>query len=71
MAPIITPVSSIVAGKINIKLHVRVINLWTVPDFSRPTEDNFIHLLLIDEKVNYDEKFISTIEIRIKINLGM
>ncbi|KEH33752.1 DUF223 domain protein [Medicago truncatula] len=51
MAPIITPVSSIVAGKINIKLHVRVINLWTVPDFSRPTEDNFIHLLLIDEKL--------------------
>jgi len=56
-------VSSIVVGKINIKLHVRVINVWIVPDFSRPTEDNFIHLLLLDEKVNYAEKFITTTEL--------
>jgi hypothetical protein len=51
MAPIITPVSEIVAGKINIKLHVRVIHMWTVPDYSKPREDGCLHMLLLDEKV--------------------
>ena len=60
MAPIITPVSAIVAGKVNIKLHVCVINLWIVLDFNRPTEDNYINLLLLDEKVKTTfEMFIS------------
>jgi len=51
MAPILTPVSAIVAGRINIKFQARVIHLWTVQDFTRPAEDISIHMLLIDEKV--------------------
>jgi hypothetical protein len=52
MAPILTPVSAIVAGRINIKFQARVIHLWTVQDFNRPTEDISIHMLLIDDKVS-------------------
>jgi len=51
MAPIVTPVYAIVAGKISIKLHVRVINVWTVSEFHNPAEDSSIHMLLLDEKV--------------------
>jgi len=51
MAPIVTPISAIVAGRIKIRLHVRVVHVWTIPEFNRPDEDNFIHLLLLDEKV--------------------
>jgi len=47
MAPIITPVSAIVAGRINIKLHVRVITLLSIPYFSRPNEDNNMHMILL------------------------
>jgi hypothetical protein len=52
MAPILTPVSAIVAGRINIKFQARVIHLWTVQDFNNPTEDIGIHMLLIDDKVS-------------------
>jgi len=44
-------VFAIVAGRINLKLKVRVINLWTIPDYNRSTEDASIHMLLIDEHV--------------------
>jgi len=37
--------------RINIRLHVRVIHIWTIPEFNRPREDGSIHLLLLDEKV--------------------
>lgn len=53
MAPIITPVSAIVAGRINIRLRVRVVHVWTIPEFNRPQEDSAMHLLLLDEKVSY------------------
>jgi hypothetical protein len=51
MAPIYTPVSAIVAGKIKLKLKVCVVHLWTVPDFNMPNEENFLHMLLLDERV--------------------
>ena len=51
MAPIITPVSAIVAGRINIRLRVRVINLWTVPDFNKPSDDGALRIMLLDAKV--------------------
>jgi len=53
MAPIITPISAIVAGKINIKLNVRVMNLWTVTDYNNADEETSIHMLLIDDKVSF------------------
>jgi len=55
MAPIITPVSAILAGKINITLRVRVINLWTVTitEFNNPSKDVSIHMLLLDDKVYF------------------
>lgn len=52
-APLITPVAAIVAGKINIKLRVRVIHVWTVSEFNNPNEDNSIHMLLLDDKVGF------------------
>lgn len=51
MAPIYIPVSAIVAGRIKIKLNVRVARIWTVADFNRPHEETFIHMLLLDDKV--------------------
>ncbi|RHN82124.1 putative nucleic acid-binding protein [Medicago truncatula] len=51
MAPLITPVAAIVAGKINIKLRVRVVHVWTVSEFNNPNEDNSIHMLLLDDKL--------------------
>lgn len=51
MAPIYTPVSAIVAGKIKLKLKVRVVHMWTVPDFNIPNEESFLHMLLLDERV--------------------
>ena len=53
MAPFITPVAAIVAGKINIKLRVRVVHVWTVSEFNNPNEDNSIHMLLLDDKVGF------------------
>jgi hypothetical protein len=53
MAPLITPVAAIVAGKINIKLRVRVVHVWTVSEFNNPNEDNSIHMLLLDDKVGF------------------
>lgn len=50
MAPITTPIAAILAGKINIKIHCRVIHMWTVPDYNNPTEDGCMHMLLLDEK---------------------
>jgi hypothetical protein len=52
MAPIITPVSAIVGGKINFKLKVRFIHMWSIPEFGNPAEDQFIHMLLLDERVH-------------------
>lgn len=51
MASILTPVSAIVAGKIKLKIRVRVINLWTVSEFNNPNEITAIHLMLLDDKV--------------------
>jgi len=51
MAPIFTPVSAIAAGRIKMKLNVRVIRLWTVYDFNKPTDEIFVHMLLLDDKV--------------------
>jgi len=51
MAPIITPVSRIVAGRINIRLRVHMVHIWTIPDYNNPQEDSYIHMLLIDENV--------------------
>jgi hypothetical protein len=39
MAPIITPVSVIVGGKINFKLKVRFIHMWSIPEYGKPAED--------------------------------
>lgn len=50
MAPVFTPVSAIVAGRIKYKLNVRVARMWTVTDFNRPHEETFIHMLLLDDK---------------------
>lgn len=52
MAPITTPIAAILAGKINIKIHCRVIHMWTVPDYNNPNEDGCMHMLLLDEKVH-------------------
>lgn len=51
MAPIYTPVSAIVAGKIKLKLKVRVLRLWSVPNFNNADEECFVHMLLLDDKV--------------------
>jgi len=51
MAPLITHVAAIIAGKINIRLRVRVVHVWTVSEFTHPNEDNSIHMLLLDDKV--------------------
>lgn len=51
MTSIVTPVSAIVAGKIKLKICVRVINLWTVSEFNNPNEITGIHMLLLDDKV--------------------
>jgi len=52
MAPITTPIAAILAGKINIKIHCRVIHMWTLPDYNNLNEDGFMHILLLDEKVH-------------------
>lgn len=52
MAPTITSVKDIMAGKIEWRLIVRVIRLWRVPDFKNPEQDNSIEMLLLDEKVS-------------------
>lgn len=51
MAPIYAPVSAIVAGKIKLKLKVRVLRFWSVPDFKNVDEEYFVHMLLLDDKV--------------------
>jgi hypothetical protein len=52
MTPIITPVSAIVGGRINFKLKVRFIHMWSIPEFGNPAEAQFIHMLLLDERVH-------------------
>jgi len=47
----ITAIDDIVAGKIDCKIRVRIVNLWKIPDFNKPTEASSIELLLLDEKV--------------------
>jgi len=47
----ITQISEIVTGRIDFNLKVRVMNMWTTPDRSRPTEQGNIHMILVDEKV--------------------
>jgi len=61
MAPIITPVSAILAGKVHIRLRVRVIHMWTVPDYNNPQEDGVLHMLLMDEKVFLFRVFVSVL----------
>jgi len=51
MAPMFTPVSAIAAGRIKIKLNIRVIRLWTVYDYNKPNDESFVHMLLMDDKV--------------------
>lgn len=51
MASHITAIDDIVAGKIDWKIRVRIVNLWKIPDFNKPKEASSIELLLLDEKV--------------------
>lgn len=41
----------IVAGKINWRLKVRVINVWTMPNRNFQHEINTLEMILIDSKV--------------------
>ncbi|GAU47160.1 hypothetical protein TSUD_287430 [Trifolium subterraneum] len=50
MAAVITPVSAIVGGRINFKLKVRLIHMWSVPGYHKPAEDQYI----IDHVVEKD-----------------
>ncbi|MCH91160.1 replication protein A 70 kDa dna-binding subunit, partial [Trifolium medium] len=55
MASIITPVSAIVGGKINFKLKVRLIHVWTIPEFNNPAENQCLHMLMLDEQVAWQD----------------
>ncbi|WJX35657.1 hypothetical protein P8452_23617 [Trifolium repens] len=45
-----TPISTIVPGKLDFQVRVRVINLWIVPDRMKHTEDGTIQMLFLDDK---------------------
>jgi hypothetical protein len=47
-----TKVSEISDGKIDFELRVRVINLWTTPYRTNPSEQGAIHMILLDEEVS-------------------
>jgi hypothetical protein len=57
MAPIYTPVSAIVAGKIKLKLNVCVVHIWSIPNFNNVDEECFLHMLLLDDKVKSNQKY--------------
>lgn len=44
-------IGDIVAGKVNWRLKVRVINLWTVPNRNFPHEINTLEMIFLDEQV--------------------
>ncbi|KAK2375007.1 replication protein A 70 kDa DNA-binding subunit [Trifolium repens] len=44
-----TKIAEISAGKIDLELQVRVINLWTTPDRNNPAEDGAIHMIFLDQ----------------------
>jgi hypothetical protein len=48
-----TKIAEISAGKIDLELQVRVINLWTTPDRNNPAEDGAIHMIFLDQDVSY------------------
>jgi hypothetical protein len=45
MASHITDIDDIVAGKIDWKIRVRIVNLWKIHDFNKPKEASSIELL--------------------------
>lgn len=51
MAARIHLISDIVAGKVNWRLEVRVIRLWTLPEYNNPLAVNSIEMILLDENV--------------------
>jgi hypothetical protein len=52
-----TRISEIKGGKIDFELRVRVINLWITPDRNNPGDEGAIHMILLDERVNYSFLF--------------
>lgn len=53
MASRVNFISEIVPGKINWKLEVRIIRLWTLPEKKNPLNTNSLEMILLDEKVGY------------------
>lgn len=52
MAPKLTLIDDIVAGRIDWKMIVRVMDLWEVTDFNNPQITNSVEMILIDQKVS-------------------
>jgi hypothetical protein len=46
-------VADIASGKDNFCIRVRVVRLWKVPAFLKPSEYSSLEMVLIDEKVGY------------------
>ncbi|PNY14280.1 replication factor A protein [Trifolium pratense] len=53
-----TKISKITSGKIDFQLRVRVINLWSTPDRTNPSEDGALHMIFLDKDC---EKIYATI----------
>jgi len=69
MASHIIVIDDIVAGKIDWKIRVRIVNLWKIPDFNRPKESSSIELLLLDENVWSCIWFYSIIPVYLLLNI--
>jgi len=44
-------IDDIVAGKIDWKIHVRIVYLWKILEFNKPKQAFGVELLLLDEKI--------------------
>lgn len=53
----VNSIEEIVAGRINWKLKVQVINVWTVTNRNSPNETNTLEMILLDAKVLYKHVF--------------
>lgn len=51
MAPRITFINQILAGRIDWKIVVRIIRLWHVSDFRSPEITSSIEMIFVDERV--------------------
>ncbi len=51
MANIYTSLATLSPGKKDLKVKIRVANMWTVPDKYRPNVVTFMNLLLVDDQV--------------------